>query len=108
MLADDSNEGSDFGPDPAGTPDELSQINTPPASLDYELIRFIARGGYGDVWLVRDGAGIYRACKVVYRESFDNDRPYEREYAGIKKFEPVSRANESQVHILHVGRRDAA
>ena len=99
---------SDSRTDPPALPDELNQSNTPPASLDYEVIRLIARGGYGEVWLVRDNAGAYRACKVVYRESFDNERPYEREYAGIKKFEPVSRCNESQVHILHVGRRDAA
>ncbi len=80
----------------------------PPAELDYELVRLIGRGGYGDVWLVRDRSGNYFACKVVYRESFGNARPYEREYEGIQKFEPVSRANESQVKILHTGRRDAA
>lgn len=57
---------------------------------------------------MRDKEGEYRACKVVYRASFQNDRPYEREYEGICKFEPVSRASESQVKILHVGRRDAA
>lgn len=59
------------------------------------------------MWLVRDKAGEYLACKVVYRESFQHDRPYEREYEGICKFEPVSLSSESQVKILHVGRRDA-
>jgi hypothetical protein len=81
--------------------------HAPPADLDYELVRLIGRGAYGDVWLVRDQGGNYFACKVVYRESFQNNRPYEREYEGIQKFEPVSRASESQVRILHVGRRDA-
>ncbi len=79
----------------------------PPADADYELIRLIGRGGYGEVWLVQDKSGNYHACKVVYRESFPHDRPYEREYHGIRKFEPVSRTNESQINILHVGRRDA-
>jgi serine/threonine protein kinase len=78
------------------------------ADLDYHLVKMIGRGGYGEVWLVRDREGVHRACKVVYRESFDHERPYEREYEGICKFEPVSRGNESQVKILHVGRRDAA
>ncbi len=79
-----------------------------PAGLDYEVISLIGRGGYGEVWLVRDQQGVYFACKVIYRASFDNDRPYEREYDGIKKFEPVSRNEASQVKILHVGRRDQA
>ncbi len=92
------------------TPDEnLDQPgeHAAPVDLDYQLIRLIGRGGYGEVWLVRDKEGTYRACKVVYRESFHHDRPYEREYEGIRKFEPVSYASESQVRILHVGRRDA-
>src|ERR1700761_5251918 len=82
--------------------------SAPPSDLDYECIRLIGQGGYGEVWLVRDKSGRHLACKVIYRESFDNDRPYEREYEGIKKFEPVSLANDSQVNILHVGRRDEA
>jgi len=82
--------------------------HAPPAELDYEIIRLIGQGGYGDVYLVRDRAGNHFACKVVYRESFQHERPYEREYEGIQKFEPVSRASESQVRILHVGRRDEA
>jgi serine/threonine protein kinase len=52
--------------------------------------------------------GTYRAVKIVYRGSFSDDRPYEREFAGIKRFEPLSRAHASQVDILHVGRNDAA
>jgi len=90
-------------PDPAADP----AADAAPKDLDYELVRLIGRGAYGEVWLVRSKSGSYRACKVVYRESFQHDRPYEREYAGICKFEPVSREGESQIKILHVGRRDA-
>jgi hypothetical protein len=82
--------------------------HTPPADLDFQIVRLIGQGGYGDVWLVRDPSGKHFACKVVYRESFREDRPYQREFEGIEKFEPVSRDSESQVKILHVGRRDAA
>ncbi|HEY1790386.1 MAG TPA: serine/threonine-protein kinase [Verrucomicrobiae bacterium] len=89
----------------ASPPD--SRADAAPKDLDYELVRQIGRGAYGEVWLVRNKSGNYYACKVVYRESFQHDRPYEREYEGICKFEPVSRSSESQIKILHVGRRDS-
>lgn len=47
-----------------------------------------------------------RAVKVVWREKFDSARPYEREFSGIKRFEPVSRSHEGLVDILQVGRND--
>jgi serine/threonine protein kinase len=80
----------------------------PPAGIpDHELLRLIGRGAYGEVWLARSITGEYRAVKVVYRSSFEQERPYEREFGGIRKFEPISRLHESQVDILHVGRNDA-
>jgi hypothetical protein len=79
----------------------------PPRVPDHELLRLIGRGAYGEVWLARSIMGEYRAVKVVYRRSFEQDRPYEREFAGIQKFEPISRSHESQVDILHVGRNEA-
>ncbi len=80
----------------------------PPAIPDHELLRLIGWGSYGEVWLARNALGSYRAVKVVYRKSFDHDRPYEREFEGLKKFEPISHARESQVDIFHVGRNDEA
>jgi serine/threonine protein kinase len=76
----------------------------PPTVPDHELIRVIGRGSYGEVWLARNIMGAYRAVKVVYRRTFDNDKPYEREFQGIKRFEPISRSHETQLDILHVGR----
>ena len=78
-----------------------------PAVPDHELIRRIGQGGYGEVWLARNSLGSLRAVKVVYRDSFKDDRPYEREFAGIRSFEPLSRHNEGFVDVLHVGRNDA-
>ena len=75
---------------------------------DHELLRRIGSGSYGEVWLARSATGAYRAVKVVHRASFEQDKPYEREFAGILKFEPISRAHEGHVDILHVGRNDAA
>lgn len=77
-----------------------------PRIPDHELIRKIGSGAYGDVWLSRNVMGVYRAVKIVYRKSFREERPYEREYEGIRKFEPISRSHPSQLPMLHVGRND--
>jgi WD40 repeat protein len=67
----------------------------------------VGQGAYGEVWLARTATGAYRAVKVIYREDFPDERPYEREFRGMLRFEPISRTHESQVDILHVGRNDA-
>ena len=69
--------------------------------------RLIGRGSYGEVWLARSALGTRRAVKVVYRDSFDSERPYLREFAGIRAYEPIS-SHESQVSVFHVGKNDEA
>jgi hypothetical protein len=69
---------------------------------DHELLRRIGGGSYGEVWLARNALGAYRAVKIVRRESFDHDRPFEREFAGVQKFEPISRQHEGLVDLLQV------
>ena len=100
-------------PIPSGTPPASSSDSgraapplPPPPVPDHELIRRIGRGAYGEVWLARSVTGAFRAVKIVHRQSFDHDRPFEREFEGILKFEPISRRHDSQVDILHVGRGD--
>ncbi len=73
---------------------------------DFELLRQIGRGSYGEVWLARSVTGIHRAIKIIHRERFTEERPFEREFAGLKRFEPISRSQENLVDILHVGRKD--
>ncbi len=77
-----------------------------PTIPDYELVRSIGRGSYGEVWLARNLTGSWVAIKIVTRASFDQDRPFEREFEGIKRFEPISRSHPSQLAILHVGKND--
>src|SRR5207247_4931630 len=77
-----------------------------PQIPDHELLRRVGEGAYGEVWLARNVMGTYRAVKIVYRRSFSDERPYEREFAGIKKFEPITRSHGSQVDTLHDGRND--
>lgn len=79
----------------------------PPLVADHELVRCIGQGSYGEVWLARNAIGLWRAVKVIHRSNFGDDRPYEREFRGITRYEPVSRSNEGLVDILQVGRNDA-
>src|SRR5216110_2583034 len=64
-----------------------------PAIPEHQLLRCIGRGSYGEVWLARNIMGTYRAVKVVYRASFRDLRPFEREFAGLKSFDPISRTH---------------
>src|SRR6476646_6113579 len=103
-LADDSKTLADFGqaPDSSFTPEARPTPQIP----DHELIRCIGQGSYGEVWLARNAMGTYRAVKMVYRASFEHARPFEREFNGIKKFEPLSRSHDGFVDILQVGKTE--
>ena len=87
--------------------DRLS--TTAPTIPDYELINRIGSGAYGEVWLARNLAtGARRAVKIVYRATFTDERPFNREFEGIKKFEAISHSHPSQLSLFHVGRNESA
>ncbi len=86
---------------------EKANLSKLPSVPDHSLIRKIAEGSYGEIWLARNVLGTLRAVKILYRKRFDHDRPYEREYEGIQKFEPLSRSHEGFVDVLQIGRNDA-
>ncbi|MBI4326452.1 MAG: protein kinase [Chloroflexi bacterium] len=116
-VADDAARAGSSAPEPI--PAQDSVLNQPsgtgdsaggsPLTLisDIDLLRCIGRGAYGEVWLGRTALETLRAVKIVRRVEFDDDRPYEREYAGLRKFEPISRSHEGFVDLLQVGRNDA-
>ena len=79
-----------------------------PCIPDHHLVRRIGKGAYGEVWLARNVLGTYRGVKIVRRTTFEADRPFDREFEGIQRFEPVSRSHPGFVSILHVGRNVAA
>lgn len=76
----------------------------PPSIPDHELLRRIGRGAYGEVWLARNLMGTLRAVKFVHRAQFDSDRPFEREFEGIRRYEPLSRSSPGLLPVLHVGK----
>jgi len=82
--------------------------SAPPPIPDHVLLRPIGAGAYGEVWLARNALGTLRAVKIVYRARFEEEHPFEREFRGILKYEPVSRTHEGLVQVLHVGRNDEA
>jgi serine/threonine protein kinase len=79
-----------------------------PVVPDHELLRLIGRGSSGEVWLAMNTLGSCRAVKIVRKENFSRSQPFDREFAGVQKFEPVSRLHDGLVDILQVGRNDAA
>jgi CHASE2 domain-containing sensor protein len=91
---------------PASTPGQVRWL--PPSVPDHTLVRCIGEGGYGQVWLARSVLGRHHAVKFVFRKTFPSAVPFDREFTGIHHFTPISRMHPGFVHILHVGRNEAA
>jgi len=75
----------------------------PPEIPSHRLIRLLVSGSYGEVWLARSVVGAWRAVKIIYRDRFEDSRPFEREFQGMCQFEPISRTHEGFVDILQIG-----
>src|ERR1022692_4272892 len=104
--SDDADRPAPVRGQPSATLD--ADLTTKPSVPDYELLRRIGRGAYGDVWLARSKAtGALRAAKIVWRHTFEDERPFKREFEGIQRFERISREHPSQLALFHIGRNDA-
>jgi len=80
-----------------------------PQTADYELIRCVGSGAFGDVWLAcAKATKRFRAIKLVSRSRFPRASLYDTEFAGLKKFEELSREHAGFIDILHVSRDDQA
>ncbi|MBI4622047.1 MAG: protein kinase [Verrucomicrobia bacterium] len=79
-----------------------------PKIADYELLRLVGQGTYGDVWLARGLTGIFRAIKIVWRNRFRDAQPFEREFRGLKEFAAISQNDPGQMALLHVGQDESA
>jgi eukaryotic-like serine/threonine-protein kinase len=89
----------------------LDPISPPPAGPpfsipEHQIIRRIGSGGSGEVWLARNTLGVYRAVKIV-RVWEARGEAFRSEFAGILRFEPVSRLHDGLVDVLQVGGGEA-
>ena len=85
---------------------ELPPTERLPEIPEHVLIGRIGQGAFGEVWLARDVVGAYHAVKVVDQRTFSNNpEPFEREFAGIMKYSPISLTHPSLLHVLFVGSR---
>lgn len=75
-----------------------------PEIPDYDIIECVGKGAYGRIYLAVNVIGGSRAVKVIHRNAFENQRPYDREFMGIVKYEPLSRGHANLVSVLHIGR----
>src|ERR1051326_7518166 len=92
----------------ASIPQPSTLNSQPPQIPAHELLRCIGQGSYGEVWLARSVVGTWRAVKGGRRATFERGEHFEREFRGIRKFEPISRSHEGFVDVLQLGRDDGA
>jgi serine/threonine protein kinase len=74
---------------------------------NFDLIKPIGKGAYGEVWLARDVNHLrtarYRAVKIVSVDADEEGKHYQREYEGVEQYEPISREHVGLVDVLQVG-----
>ncbi len=80
-----------------------------PETPGYEFFSSpFAEGAYGKVWLARNADGEWRALKVISLAQFDGDAdPYEREFEGIRKYQPVSGRHPGLLRVDFVSEKKA-
>src|SRR5450432_351889 len=104
---DDAGQSASLREPPSPTSTAEASPTIRPVVPDYELLRRIGRGAYGEVWLARSQAtGALRAAKIVWRQTFEDAKPFQREFAGIQRFERISREHPSQLALFHIGRNE--
>ena len=87
---------------------KASSPDIPPNIPDFDLIRPIGRGGFGQVWLATNRAtGALRAVKVILLRRADGLDPAGREITSITRLEAnLRRRHRNLVTIHHVGKTD--
>src|SRR5690349_14925591 len=80
----------------------------PPRVPHLDMLRRIGCGAFGEVWIARTVTGTYRAVKIIYRQEAEQHSRWDREFNGLRNFEPISRSHAGLVNILHSGSDEEA
>jgi CHASE2 domain-containing sensor protein len=83
------------------SPTQVVTALQPPVVPGYKVFfPPIGEGAYGRVWLGKNPAGQWRAIKVIYLDKFEgNSEPFERELAGVRRYQPVSHMHPGFVKV---------
>jgi serine/threonine protein kinase len=73
---------------------------------DYDLIKLVGEGGFGQIWMGKDALGLYRAIKIIRYDDSKSLESYQAEHNGIRHYAPYSRKYDGLIDIHHVGIRE--
>lgn len=77
-----------------------------PSTPDYELISVCGEGAFGNVWIVRDRVGAYRAMKVIELDRLTGLGVSEREIKALGTYCRHVPNHPNLVQIFHIGGND--
>ena len=83
-----------------------ARMSFSPKIPDYDLIKLIGEGGFGQIWMGKDALGLYRAIKIIRYDDSKSLESYQAEHNGIRHYAPYSRKYDGLIDIHHVGIRE--
>jgi CHASE2 domain-containing sensor protein len=94
-------------PRPVTKPIAKTPVDELPDAPDYELFDPpFGEGAYGKVWIARNAIGEWQALKAVYLSKFENNPdPFDREFAGISRYKPISDKHPGLLRVDFVTRK---